>query len=326
MVRFALVGAGWQGQGHLTTLKEVDSVEVVGICDLNQVLLEKASKKFGIQAFDDYREMLQLTAPDAVLICTPPEARLALVKEAAERGIHCFIEKPPAKNLEMATDILAVLEEFHVINSVGFMYRYSQAVDFTKQLLKGQKIRMVRSQMLDGLALRPNWPKWFFNKRISGGPAFDQAIHLFDLSRYILGEDVEQLVGFQDNLVVPKSEEFTVEDSFSLTMKYNNGVIQTHTHTWSYDGHVTQLDFIAETMRITLDLGEGRVEGELNGETILFEAEDNSLYKLELLAFAEAVRTNQPGLVRSSYSDSLQSLRTALKAVEALESGQVVHA
>ena len=325
MVRFVLVGAGWQGQGHLTTLKEVESVEVVGICDLNQELREKASKKFGVPAFDDYTDMLNLTDPDAVLICTPPEARLALVKEAAERGIHCFIEKPPAKDLEKANEVLAVLEEFNVINSVGFMYRYSQAVDFAKQLLTGQKIRMIRSQMLDGIALRPNWPKWFFNKKVSGGPAFDQAIHIFDLSRYILGEEVGQLAGFQNNLVVPKSDHFTVEDSFSLTMAYKNGVIQTHTHTWSYDGHVTQLDFIAENMRITLDLGEGRVEGVLNGDKILFEAVENSLYKLELLAFAEAVRTYQPELVRSTYGDSLQSLRTALKAVEALEYGHVVH-
>jgi predicted dehydrogenase len=41
--------------------------------------------------------------------------------------------------------------------------------------------------MLDGIALRPNWPRWFFDKARSGGPIFDQAIHMLDACRYLIG-------------------------------------------------------------------------------------------------------------------------------------------
>jgi predicted dehydrogenase len=158
-------------------------------------MLTKAVNKFNVKGFNDYVEMLEEIKPEGIIICTPPEVREFLVREAAERGIHCFIEKPPAKDLEMAKKVDEILDQTGVINSVGFMYRYSRAVESTRELITGRRVVLVRSAMLDGLALRPNWPRWFFDKKRSGGPAFDQAIHIFDLSRYLLGEVHTKLLG-----------------------------------------------------------------------------------------------------------------------------------
>lgn len=323
MVRLAVVGSGWQGQGHLSTMKEIHEIEVVGICDLNDEMLTKAVNKFGVKGFNDFGEMLEETKPDGVIICTPPEVREFLVREAAERGIHCFIEKPPAKNLEMAKKVDEILDRTGVINSVGFMYRYSSAVGKTKELIEGRRVALVRSAMLDGLALRPNWPRWFFDKERSGGPAFDQAIHIFDLSRYLLGE-VDQVNGFQDNLVVSKADDFTIEDSFSVTMKYANGILQSHTHTWSYPGVVTQIELISDELHLTLDLVKGVVSGKVDEMEVYFDSKDDALYRLELEAFAKAIAENNQDLVLSTYKDSIQSLEVALKVVEALETGTKV--
>jgi predicted dehydrogenase len=320
MVRLAVVGTGWQGQGHLTTLREIKDIQVVGICDLNNEMLSKAVSKFGVKGFNSYVEMLEETKPDGIVICTPPEVREFLVREAAERGIHCFIEKPPAKNLEMAKKVDEILDRTGVINSVGFMYRYSGAVEKTRELIAGRRVALVRSAMLDGLALRPNWPRWFFDKERSGGPAFDQAIHIFDLSRYLLGE-VDQVTGYQDNLVVSKGEDFTIEDSFSLTMKYTNGILQSHTHTWVYPGVFTQIELISDELHLTLDLAKGIVSGKVDEQDILFESKDDALYRLELEAFAKAIAENNQDHVLSTYKDSILSLSVALKVVEALETG-----
>lgn len=323
MVRLAVVGTGWQGQGHLTTLRDIKEIQTVGVSDLNEVMLNKASNKFGVKGFTDYVEMLDEAKPDGVIICTPPEVREFLVREAAERGIHCFIEKPPAKNLEMAKQVEEILDRTGVINSVGFMYRYSRAVKKTKELIAGKRVALVRSAMLDGLALRENWPRWFFDKERSGGPAFDQAIHMFDLSRYLLGE-VGQVAGYQDNLVVSKGDDFTVEDSFSLTMKYTNGILQNHTHTWSYPGVFTQIELISDELHLVLDLAKGCVSGKVDDQEIFFESKNDALYRLELEAFAKAIAENDQKLVLSTYKDSIQSLSVALKAVEALETGEKV--
>jgi len=319
MVRIAVVGTGWQGQGHLSTMLDIKKIEIVGVCDVNQELLTKASTKFAVAGFNDYIEMLETTKPDGIIICTPPEVREFLVREAAERGIHCFIEKPPAKDIEMASKVTDILEETGVINSVGFMYRYSTAVEYTKKLIDGKRIALVRSAMLDGLALRPNWPRWFFDKERSGGPAFDQAIHIFDVSRYLLGE-IDSVAGYQGNLVVPKEGDFTVEDSFCLSIKYQNGILQNHTHTWSYPDVVTEIELISDQLHIRLDLANGRVTGKVEGENVLFEADDHNLYRLELEAFANAIAEERREYVLSTYKDSVNSLSVALMAMNALES------
>ena len=324
MVRLAVVGSGWQGQGHLSTMKSIHEIEVVGICDLNDEMLAKAVNKFGVKGFNDFVGMLEETKPDGVIICTPPEVREFLVREAAERGIHCFIEKPPAKNLEMAKKVDEILDRTGVINSVGFMYRYSGVVKKTKELIEGKRVALVRSAMLDGLALRPNWPRWFFDKERSGGPAFDQAIHIFDLSRYLLGE-VDRVTGYQDNLVVSKADDFTIEDSFSVTMKYTNGLLQSHTHTWSYPGVVTQIELISDELHLTLDLVKGVVSGKVDEMEVYSASKDDALYRLELEAFAKAIAENNQDLVLSTYKDSIQSLEVALKVVEALETGTKVN-
>ncbi len=304
------------------TMNDIESIETVGICDLNQEMLKKASNKFRISAYDDYVQMLEGAKPDGVVIVTLPSVRLSLVKEAADRGIHCFIEKPPAKDLESAKKVCKILDQSGVINSVGFMYRYSKAVTKCREMLKGRNIAVVRSMMLDGIALRENWPSWFFDKSVSGGPIFDQAIHMFDLSRYLIGE-VDKVIGFQGNQVVPKSERFTIEDSFGLALQYeNNGPLQTHNHTWSYPGAICQLEFISNELHLTLDVGNCKVFGNVNGKEVSYDYED-SLYKQELEAFADAIEQNRRDLVLSTYKDSLRSLSVTLSIVNALESGTV---
>jgi predicted dehydrogenase len=323
MSRIAFVGTGWQGQGHMKTMSQMEGAELVGLCDLDEARAKRAGEKFGVAPFADYSRMLDETRPHGVVICTPPEARLDLVQGAARRGIHCFIEKPPAKTLEAADAVARVLADSGIINSVGFMYRYSHAVDKARELLAGRRVALVRSQLLDGLALRPDWPRWFFNKAISGGPIVDQAIHMFDLCRYILGE-VDSVGGFQANRTVPKGGDFTVEDSFSLALRYESGVLQNHTHSWAFPSYVSQVEFLSDELHLVLDLAKSSLTGTVGGESVSFAYPEDALYRLELEAFVQAIRTGRRDLVRSTYQDSVQSLAVTLAAAGAVENGTIV--
>ncbi len=322
MTRVALVGAGWHGQGHLGTMMKMNGSEVVGVCDLNEALVTKCVNKWGVAGFADYRQMFEETRPEAVVIVTPPEVRLDVVSEAARRGIHCFIEKPPAKDLEAARAVEAVLAETGVINSVGFMFRYGRAVDKLRELIAGRRVALVRSTMLDGIALRPNWPRWFFDKARSGGLIFDQGIHVLDLSRYILGE-AAAVTGLQGNPIIPKSEGFNVEENATLMLQWQSGVMHTHTHSWTYPKFLAQIEVISDELHLTLDLGKGSVSGFIGEEEVRFEYQD-ALYQMELEAFFEAVRTGRRELVRSTYADSVTSLALTLSAVQSLEEGRSV--
>ncbi|QSO51579.1 Gfo/Idh/MocA family oxidoreductase [Alicyclobacillus curvatus] len=323
MVKVAVVGVGWQGQTHVKTLLCMQNVDVVGLCDLDAACVRSVAAKFRVNPYSDYEGMLDAARPDAIVICTPPAVRLQLVEPAATRGIHCFIEKPPAKDLATARDVDKILQRSGVLHAVGFMFRYGRAVESCRQLIVGRRVALVRSAMLDGLALRPNWPRWFFDKARSGGPIFDQGIHLVDLSRYLLGE-VDSVAGFQGNLVVPKSADFTVEDSATCLFRYQRGTLQNHTHAWAVEGFRAEMELISDELQLTLDLGGKSLRGNIAGEEVNQSFPEDDYYGLELEAFVEAVESGDRSVIRSTYTDSVASLRTTLAAVKALEESCVV--
>jgi predicted dehydrogenase len=323
MVRVGIVGTGWIGQRHLESLAQMDGVRVVGVCDIDRAKAEAQAGRWGLPVFDDYSHMLAEAQPEAVVICTPPTVRLELVQAAAELGIHCFIEKPPAKTLAAAREVQAVLDASGVINSVGFMYRYCKAVDRLRELIAGRRVALVHSRLLCALAMDPNWPRWFFDKQRSGGPIIDQAIHSLDLSRYILGE-VAEVAGFGGNLTVPKGGDFTVEDSHTLALRYSSGVLQNHCHSWAYPDYVSTMEFLSDELHLHLDVVNSRVHGRVGGAKVSYEYAGDNAYRTELEAFVAAVRQGRPDLVRSTYADAVQTLQLTLAAYDAVDAPRVV--
>jgi predicted dehydrogenase len=82
---------------------------------------------------------------------------------------------------------------------------------------------------------------------------------------------------------------------------------------------------ISDELHLTLDLVKGCVYGKVDGEEVSFESDGESLYRLELEAFAKAIEERNPDLVLSTYKDSMLSLSVALKAMEALETGSKIN-
>lgn len=74
-----------------------DKATIVGICDLNEHILQQVASRFAISsAYGDFSEMLAQQRPDIVVVCTPPAAHTKLVIEALEKGAHVLVEKPMA--------------------------------------------------------------------------------------------------------------------------------------------------------------------------------------------------------------------------------------
>jgi predicted dehydrogenase len=79
--------------------------EIVGISDEQPARMEEAIGKLGIargQAFTDYRECLERTRPDVVILCPAASQHGAWVKKVAPYGVHVLVEKPFAASLREA--------------------------------------------------------------------------------------------------------------------------------------------------------------------------------------------------------------------------------
>ena len=98
-----------------------------------------------------------------------------------------LIEKTAAYNLNTGQKCLDYIEKADVISSVGFQFRYEPRYEKLKQLIEGQEIHLVRTKLTVNLYPATNVPAWYLQKQFSAGPYSEQAIHLLDCVRFVLG-------------------------------------------------------------------------------------------------------------------------------------------
>jgi predicted dehydrogenase len=331
-MRIGVIGIGVIGTRHMRNLIAYEDVSIVAVCGNQEEKTAEIAREYGAEPYTDYRLLFERSRLDAVFICTPPGLRKGPIAEAAARGVACFIEKPPAKSMEEAEAISAIIEESGIIHSVGFMYRYTGAASKAKELIAAEDgvVPIVRSVHVCGAGLvEATTPRWLYNKALSGGPLFDQAIHLIDAARYITGQGARRATGlhaFGGNVQRPKSEEYTVEENFVVNLAYESGMVHTHTHSWGIAESQAKIELLGQDYRLLVDLTRlgSRLHGTYKGEEISQHYADENMYAEEAAVFLQAVRTGEQAFIRSSYADAAQSLALVIKANESVDSGRSV--
>ncbi|MEO1450802.1 MAG: Gfo/Idh/MocA family oxidoreductase, partial [Bacteroidota bacterium] len=146
--RLALIGTGWWGMNILREAMAYGNVKVVGLVDVDQMHLIQAQtevqKLKGDKAkiFEDYREMLQKTRPEIVIIGTPDHWHALNAIHALEAGAHVYLEKPISHTLDEGLAILQTARRVGKKVQVGTHRRVSPhniaAIDFLKAGKAGQ--------------------------------------------------------------------------------------------------------------------------------------------------------------------------------------------
>ncbi len=338
-IAFAVIGAGnmWQNV-HSKHLERIGNCRCVAVQDPLETARAKAAEEYGARTYDTIEGLFAgEDRIDAVISCAPPVARLETLRAVAARKLPIFIEKPPSASIAEAREIAGIVRENSIPVSVGFMWRYAPAIVRMRELLKGQPVLSVESHY--GCPALTQWtiPSWFKNKALSGGPIIDQAIHLIDLHRYLAGEIVETF-SFGSNLVTPKDETCTVEDSSSTLFRFSSGATGTHTHSWVQDHWLSGITVRTASSILTLridsqyagtgdqqKLPQNQLEGCVNKERIKEdyqrETAERSPHLREMEVFVAAVRSGDFSEVRSTYGDAAHSLAAAVAVNESMESG-----
>jgi len=320
MIKLGFIGVGGIAGRHIRSLQQLQKSEFVAFCDIVSERAEQAANENGGNAYTDFQEMLDKEELDAVFICTPPFVRAEPISAAAGKGVAIFSEKPPAFDAEQGQKALEAIQKANVVSNVGFMYRWMKTVDKAQELMAGKKISAIRSAFLCGPAVHMNIPGWFYMKDKSGGPLMDQAIHVLDLHRYLAGE-VECVHAFGNNQIQPKRADFTVEETVTLNLRYDSGIIASHTHSWACDVGIGQVELISDFSRVTIDLFAKRVFGTVEGEKI-DESYSDDCYFTEIDNFLTAVETKDQSRLRSSYQNGLNTCAVTWAGLKSIETGQ----
>ncbi|HEY2892643.1 MAG TPA: Gfo/Idh/MocA family oxidoreductase, partial [Pirellulales bacterium] len=182
-LRAAVIGRTGRGDyGHALdeVWTDLPGVELVAVADDNKMGLAATAKKLKVnKAYADYRQMLDEVKPDLVSIATRwLDGHREIVVAAADRGIHIYLEKPLARSLAEADEMVATCERTHAKLAIAHQTRYSPRLPVVMEMLTSGKIGKV-------LELRGRGKE---DARGGGEDLWVLGTHIMDLIR-VLGGD-----------------------------------------------------------------------------------------------------------------------------------------
>ena len=125
-VRIGVIGVGHLGQHHVKHYKTLDSVELIGVFDINRERSSEISKKFDVKVFDDLSSILEEV--DALSIVTNTEHHYKIAERCLRSKKHVFIEKPITAVVEEADKLLSMAEQNRVLIQIGHIERLNPAI------------------------------------------------------------------------------------------------------------------------------------------------------------------------------------------------------
>lgn len=226
-MRYALIGCGRISPNHIAAA-QANNLEIVAICDLSQDNMEDKIAKFklsdSVKQYQDYQEMLEKEAPELVAIATESGKHAAIALDCIEKGCNLIIEKPIALSLADADKIIRKAEEKGVKVCACHQNRFNKSVQkireavemrrFGKMFYGTAHIRWCRDhEYYDRASWRGTWEQ-------DGGALMNQCIHNIDLLRWMMGDEVEEVVGMTDRL---HHNYIEAEDLGIALIKFKNG-------------------------------------------------------------------------------------------------------
>jgi predicted dehydrogenase len=124
-IRMGVVGVGHLGRFHAMNYMRIPDVQFVGVFDLNQDKAARVAEETQCRAFSSLEELLRHV--DAVSLAVPTDRHHEAGIRILEKGIHCLIEKPIARDLSEADALIALAEKKGKILQVGHIERFNPA-------------------------------------------------------------------------------------------------------------------------------------------------------------------------------------------------------
>jgi predicted dehydrogenase len=173
---------------HLEYLAADERVELAAICGRNQERAAEVARKYGIpRVFADWREMLDRTALDAVVIVTPDDLHYPMAMAALERGLHVLCEKSLANTAAQAREMYEAAERKRVKHMTMFTARWFPGFRYARRLVEeGYLGGLYHATFREfGGGWRQPRYRWRRDARRGNGVLGDIGSHKIDMARWL---------------------------------------------------------------------------------------------------------------------------------------------
>lgn len=226
-MRYAIIGCGRISPNHIAAALE-NGLEVVALCDIEEAKMDETIEKFNlskkIKKYVDYKLMLEKEKPELVAICTESGKHGKMALDCIEANANLIIEKPIALSLEEADLIIEKANKKNIKVSACHQNRFNKSVQKIREAVEANRF----GKLMHATAhIRWNRGEDYYKQapwrgtwEQDGGALMNQCIHNIDLLRWMMGDEITEVVGMTDNLIHGYID---AEDIGMALVKFSNG-------------------------------------------------------------------------------------------------------
>jgi len=216
----AIIGAGDIGRRHLLEALRCPDVTPVALADPSPAA-QTLARQHNLAWFADYRQMLDNTAPQAVIVATPNTTHADIGVDCLTRKLTVLMEKPVADTLAAGQRLCEAADAAGAALMVGHHRRQNPIAQRARELVQGGALgRPVSATVMSTWYKPDSYFELDWHTRAGAGPVLINLIHDIDLLRFMWG-DVVSVQAMTSHAV----RGLEVEDSACVLMRFANGAL-----------------------------------------------------------------------------------------------------
>lgn len=300
-LRIGVVGVGHLGKHHARILSALPGVTLAAVVDINRSRAEEIAQSAGTRACFAASDLAGQV--DAVTIAVPTEQHHDVALPFLNAGVSVLVEKPMARSLSEADDIIAAAAGSGAVLAVGQTERFNPAVAAARPLLSNP--RFIEVHRLGT----------FPERSLDIDVVFDLMIHDLDIVLSIVDAPVESVEAVGVPVLTPRI------DIANARLRFANGCIANLTASRISRDRVRKIRFFQPAGYLSIDYAGQKVETwrlvkgagpmpSIEGGELPVEYEEP--LKRELLDFVDAVRLRRAPLVDGAQGRRALQLATLI--------------
>ena len=209
-ISYALIGCGRIAPNHIAAVRN-NGLDLAAVCDPVPQRMEAvlaplpAQERQRVRRYTDYRDMLEREHPCLCAVATESGKHAAVGLDVLRAGANVIIEKPLALTLADARQLVAEAEARGLKLCACHQNRFNKSIQKIRTAVEEGRF----GRMLHGTA-HVRWNRgpdyyaqapWRGTWAQDGGALMNQCIHSIDLLRWMMGDDVREVMAYTDNLI-----------------------------------------------------------------------------------------------------------------------------
>ena len=239
-LRVAVIGVGHLGKHHARILSSLPGVELVAVVDINRRRAEEVALASGCRAVLDAGELIGRV--DAVTIAVPTEIHRSVALPFLDAGVPVLVEKPMARSLDEADEMIAAAADAGVTLAVGHTERFNPALAVARPLLTDP--RFIEVHRLGA----------FPERSLDIDVVFDLMIHDLDVVLSLVNSDVESCEAVGVPVITSRV------DIANARLRFANGCIANLTASRISRDRVRKIRFFQPETYLSIDYAEQKVD------------------------------------------------------------------